>query len=122
MFPHVAETSAISIGKSKRPDVKVKAQGDENYLYSVLTVSEHLTSLVTRNLFWKQDLTLVVKNDSFENTFTNGPLLVTLAPNLLTKPWEKMDLRLNVCRITKGTHIDHMDEKLGQFHVWFVVK
>ena len=31
----------------------------------------------------------------------------TITPNLLIRVWQELDYRLDVCRVTKGAHIEH---------------
>ena len=32
----------------------------------------------------------------------------TIAPDMLIRVWQESDFRLDVCRVTKGTHIEHL--------------
>jgi len=32
----------------------------------------------------------------------------TITPDLLSKAWQELDYRLDVCRVTKGAYIEHL--------------
>jgi len=32
----------------------------------------------------------------------------TITPDLLIRVWQELDYRLDVCRVTKGAHIEHL--------------
>jgi len=32
----------------------------------------------------------------------------TITPDLLSRVWQELDYRLDVCRVTKGTYIEHL--------------
>lgn len=34
--------------------------------------------------------------------------IASITPDVLTKVWEELDFRLEVCRVTKGAHIEHL--------------
>jgi hypothetical protein len=34
--------------------------------------------------------------------------VATITPDLLISVWQELDYRLDVCRVTKGAHIEHL--------------
>jgi hypothetical protein len=34
--------------------------------------------------------------------------VATITPDLLIRVWQELDYRLDVCRVTKGAHIEHL--------------
>jgi hypothetical protein len=35
-------------------------------------------------------------------------VLATITPDLLIRVWQELDYRLDVCRVTKGAHIENL--------------
>jgi hypothetical protein len=66
-------------------------------------------------------------NEALSSSF--GAVSVeTITPDMLIKVWQELDYRLDVCRVTKGAYIEHMQDRccklvelLFHFHCFVIL-
>ena len=55
-------------------------------------------------MFW--NLIKATRGHVFNVNFAN--VFNVKNPNMLVRVWQEMEYRFNVCRVTKGSHIEHL--------------